>query len=118
MRQESMHEKEQFLPGIIMATQTEVFSKLEHLCTLGNPEVTKAVRGLQMLIPTDNRVSEMMDVFTHAPLEGAGATEDHATPTTPQAALSNYFSPANTSPTQLLYNLEVKQAAMPINTLR
>ncbi len=112
-----MHEKEQFLPGIIMATQTEVFSKLEHLCTLGSPEVTKAVRGLQMLIPTDHRVSEMMDVFTHAPLEGAGATEDHATPTTPQAALSSYLSPANTSPTQLLYNLEVKQAAMSINIM-
>ncbi len=115
--QASMHEKEQFLPGIIMATQTEVFSKLEHLCTLGSPEVTKAVRGLQMLIPTDHRVSEMMDVFTHAPLEGAGATEDHATPTTPQAALSNYLSPANTSPTQLLYNLEVKQAAMSISIM-
>ncbi len=103
-----MREMEQNLPGVIMASQPEVFTKLEHLCTLGCSEVTKAVRGLLMLIPTDHRLSEVMDVFTHAPLEGAGATEDHATPTTPQAVLTNYFSPTNTSPTQLLYNLEVK----------
>ncbi len=91
-----------------MASQADVFTKLEHLCTLGSSDVTLAVRGLLMLIPTDHRLSEVMDVFTHTQLEGAGATEDHATPTTPQAVLTDYFGLTNTSPTQLLYNLEVK----------
>ena len=90
-----------------MASQTEIFSKLEALCSLGSPEVIKAVRGLLMLIPTDTHITEVMDVFTHTPLEGAGVTDSADTPTTPQAVLSKFFSPANTSPTLLLYNLEV-----------
>lgn len=107
-RQALARDMEQSLPGVIMATQTEVFSKLEHLCSMESSKVIKAVRGLLMLIPTDHRIAEVMNVFTHTPLEGPGATEDPDTPTTPQGVLGKYFSTSCTSPTQLLYNLEVK----------
>ena len=88
-----------------MASRKELFDKLEQLCALGCPRVITGVRNLLMLIPTDRTVSDLMEVFTHH--TPGGASEDPDTPLTPQAVLEKYVSPSSTSPTQLLYNLEV-----------
>ncbi len=58
-----------------------------------------------MLLPTDHRVVEALEVFVnHAP---QGASEDPQSPPSPQAVLAEYFDASNTTPTLLLYHLEV-----------
>jgi len=49
-----------------------------------------------------------MEVFVHSQMERTGATEEPDTPTSPQAVLNKFYSTTNTSPTLLLYNLEVR----------
>ena len=104
-RQALAQEQERNLPGVIMAGRKELFDKLEQLCILGSARVIAAVRNLLMLIPTDRTVSDVLEVFAHQ--TPGGASEDPDTPLTPQAVLEKYITPSNTSPTQLLYNLEV-----------
>lgn len=108
-RQALARDMELNLPGVIMATQTETFLRLEHLCSLKSSKVISAVRGLLMLIPTDHMIAEQMDIFTHVPLESAGATEDSNVAISPQGVLTKHLSTMSTSPTQLLYNLEVRR---------
>ena len=105
-RQALAQEQERSLPGVIMAGRKELFDKLEQLCALGSARVITGVRNLLMLIPTDYNVSDMLEVFTHQ--TPGGASEDPDTLLTPQAVLEKYITPSNTSPTQLLYNLEVQ----------
>ena len=88
-----------------MASRKELFDKLEQLCALSNAQVITGVRNLLMLIPTDRTVSDVLEVFTHQ--TPGGASEDPDVALTPQAVLEMYFTPSSTSPTQLLYNLEV-----------
>ena len=88
-----------------MAGKKELFDKLEQLCALGSARVISGVRDLLMLIPTDRTISDMLEVFTHQ--TPGGASEDPDTPLTPQAVLEKHVTPSSTSPTQLLYNLEV-----------
>ena len=104
-RQALAQEQERNLPGVIMASRKELFDKLEQLCALGSARVITGVRNLLMLIPTDRTVSDMLEVFTHQ--TPGGASEDPDTPLTPQAVLEKFITPSSTSPTQLLYNLEV-----------
>ena len=58
-----------------------------------------------MLLPTNQQVTDALEVFTYQPSEGA--SEDPQSPPSPQTVLEKYFGTNNTSPTQLLYNLEV-----------
>ena len=62
-----------------------------------------------MLIPTDHRVVDVLDVFSHQASQGA--SEDPQSPPSPSTVLEDYFSPTNTTPTKLLYNLEVRGLA-------
>ena len=105
-RQALALEQEKCLPGVIMASRKELFERLEQLCGLGSSRVINGVRNLLMLIPTDRTVSDVMEVFTHQ--TPGGASEDPDSALTPQAVLEEYISPSSTSPTQLLYNLEVQ----------
>ena len=91
-----------------MAGRRELFDKLEQLCTLNSARVITGVRNLLMLIPTNHTINDVLEVFTHQ--TPGGASEDPNTPLTPQAVLEKYIAPSNTSPTQLLYNLEVYTA--------
>ena len=95
-----------------MASQKELFDKLEQLCSLGSSRVITGVRNLLMLIPTDRTVGDVMEVFTHQ--SPGGASEDPDSALTPQAVLEKYISPTSTSPTQLLYNLEVSTSVCAI----
>ena len=98
-------EQERCLPGVVMASSTTTFDKLEELCDIGNPRIIATVRSLLMLIPTDHRISETLEMFTSS--TPGGASEDPQSPASPQTILDEYFNPSNTSPTKLLYNLEV-----------
>lgn len=89
-----------------MACRRELFDKLEQLCTLNSARVITGVRNLLMLIPTNHTVSDVLEVFTHQ--TPGGASEDPDVTLTPQAVLEKYIAPSSTSPTQLLYNLEVR----------
>ncbi len=63
-----------------------------------------------MLLPTDRRVVEALEVFMHhAP---QGASEDPQSPPSPQAVLTKYFDTSSTTPTLLLYHLEVRALAL------
>jgi len=104
-RQALAQEQERALPGVIMSNKKEVFDKLEQLCELGDPGVIMGVRSLLMLLPTNHQIMEALEVFTYQPPEGA--SEDPHSPPSPQAVLEEFFGTNNTSPTQLLYNLEV-----------
>ena len=64
-----------------------------------------AVRNLLMLIPTDHRVADALEVFSHQ--AAGGASEDPQSPPSPQVVLKEYLDTSSSSPTQLLYNLEV-----------
>ena len=64
-----------------------------------------------MQIPTDHRVIEALEVFTHHVSQGA--SEDPQSPPSPQVVLKKYFDTSNTSPTLLLYNLEVSLGEVP-----
>lgn len=108
-RQALAQEQERGLPGVIMASRKELFDKLEQLCILGSARVITGVRNLLMLIPTDRSVSDVLEVFTHQ--TPGGASEDPDSALTPQAVLEKYVSPSIASPTQLLYNLEVRDSA-------
>ena len=88
-----------------MAGRRELFDKLEQLCTLNSARVITGVHNLLMLIPTNHAISDALEVFIHQ--TPGGASEDPDTPLSPQAVLEKYITPSSTSPTQLLYNLEV-----------
>ena len=97
--------QERSLPGVIISRQRAIFDRLEDLCQIGDSAIITRVRSLLMLIPTDHRPGEAMDIFTHhAP---QGASEDPQSPASPHTVLRDYFDPAKTTPTKLLYNLEV-----------
>jgi len=68
--------------------------------------VIMGVRSLLMLLPTNHQIMEALEVFMYQPPEGA--SEDPHSPPSPQAVLEEFFGTNNTSPTQLLYNLEVQ----------
>ena len=79
---------------------------MEELCSLGNASIIKAVRQLLMLVPTNVRIAQAIEVF--GPQSGGGASEDSQEKVaSPQCVLEQLFSTSGTSPTQLLYNLEV-----------
>ncbi len=87
--------------------------KLEELCALGSPSIIRGVHNLLLLVPTDPSVMHAVEGF--APQEvGGGASEDSAPSSqdgsrpSPQAVLDQFFSTSRTTPTQLLYNLEVR----------
>jgi hypothetical protein len=93
---------------VILASREEFFIKMEDLCSLGSSSIIKAVRNLLMLVPTDTRKAQAVEVFT--PQAGGGASGDsQGDSSTPQAVLEQLFSTSGTSPTQLLYNLEVRR---------
>lgn len=106
-RQALAAEYERNLPGVILASKEEFFVKMEDLCGLGSSSIIKAVRNLLMLVPTDSRRMQAMEVFS--PQAGGGASDDsQANSASPQAVLEQLFSTSGNSPTQLLYNLEVR----------
>ena len=112
-RQALANEHERNLPGVILASRKEFFIKLEELCALGSPSVIWEVRNLLLLVPTDPRVAQAVEVF--APQDvGGGASEDSSPSSqdgsrlSPQMVLDQLFSTSGTTPTQLLYNLEVR----------
>ena len=72
---------------------------------MGNAQVIMGVRNLLRLIPTDSRVLQALEAF--GPQSGGGASEDSQENVTPKTVLEKYFSTSETTPTQLLYNLEV-----------
>lgn len=81
---------------------------MEELCALCSPSIIKEVRNLLLLVPTDTRVAQVIEVF-EPPQLGGGASEDsQGVSCTPQTVLEELFSTSETSPTQLLYNLEVR----------
>lgn len=82
-----------------------MFDRLEDLCQLGNSAIIKRVRSLLMLIPTDPRPVEAMEIFTHQASQGA--SDDPQNSGSPHTILRDYFDPSQTTPTKLLYNLEV-----------
>ena len=105
-RQSLANEQERNLPGVILASREEFFIKMEKLCSLGSTRVIKEVRNLLMLVPTDSRILQALEVFS--PQLGGGASEDlQEKGSTPQKVLEQLFSPSGTSSTQLLYHLEV-----------
>ena len=60
-----------------------------------------------MLVPTDSRKMQAMEVFS--PQAGGGASDDsQGNLASPQTVLEQLFSTSGNSPTQLLYNLEVR----------
>ncbi|XP_019864038.1 PREDICTED: uncharacterized protein LOC109593374 [Amphimedon queenslandica] len=90
-----------------MANEKDIFTKLEQLCQSGEPRVIEAVRTLLSLIPINQKVLEALEVFVH-PISTEGASEDTRLPPTPAAVLSDFYDASKVSPTQLLYNLEVR----------
>ena len=60
-----------------------------------------------MLLPTDSRVVEALEVFMHHGPQGA--SEDPQSPPSPHVVLKEYFDASNTTPTLLLYHLEVQR---------
>ena len=83
-----------------------MFDRLETLCQMGNSAIIARVRSLLMLIPTDPRPVEAMEIFTHQAPQGA--SDDPQNPASPHTILRDYFDPAKTTPTKLLYSLEVQ----------
>ncbi|XP_019857623.1 PREDICTED: ubiquitin carboxyl-terminal hydrolase 24-like [Amphimedon queenslandica] len=109
--------QERLLPGVIMANEKDIFTKLEQLCQSGEPRVIEAVRTLLSLIPINQKVLEALEVFVH-PISTEGASEDTRLPPTPAAVLSDFYDASKVSPTQLLYNLEVLSGKlMPTNQI-
>ena len=72
---------------------------------MGSSAVIYRSRNLLMLIPTDPRPVDTMEIFTHQTPQGA--SDDPQNPASPHTILRNYFDPAKTTPTQLLYSLEI-----------
>lgn len=93
---------------MILASREEFFTKMEELCALESASVIKGVRNLLMLVPTDTRVAQAMEAFGPAQSGGgASSGESQEKQLSPKAVLEQLFSTSGTSPTQLLYNLEV-----------
>ena len=123
--------QERLLPGVMMASEKDIFLKLEQLCQTGepryedisptthqtpppphlppSPSVICAVRNLLKLIPINQRVLEALEVFIHQTPHGA--SDDTQAPPTPQEVLKEFYDATNVSQTQLLYNLEVGGAS-------
>ena len=97
--------QEKSLPGVILSRQKAVFDRLEDLCQMSSSSIIFRVRSLLMLIPTDPRPVENMEIFTHTTPQGA--SEDPQSPASPHTVLRDYFDPAKTTPTRLLYSLEI-----------
>ena len=72
---------------------------------MGSSAIITRVRSLLMLIPTDPRPVETMEIFTHQTPQGA--SDDPQNPASPHTILRDYFDPSKTTPTKLLYSLEV-----------
>ncbi|CAI8010592.1 Ubiquitin carboxyl-terminal hydrolase 24, partial [Geodia barretti] len=104
-RQSLGQEQEKSLPGVILSRQKAVFDRLEDLCQMSSSSIIFRVRSLLMLIPTDPRPVENMEIFTHTTPQGA--SEDPQSPASPHTVLRDYFDPAKTTPTRLLYSLEI-----------
>ena len=104
-RQSMAQEQERSLPGVIISRQKAVFDRLEDLCQMGNSAIITRVRSLLMLIPTDPRPVEAMEIFTHQAPQGA--SEDPQNSASPHTILRDYFDPSKTTPTKLLYSLEI-----------
>ena len=60
-----------------------------------------------MLVPTDARLAQAVEVLGPAQSEGGASEDSQEKLLSPQAVLEQLFSTSGTSPTQLLYNLEV-----------
>lgn len=85
--------------------------KLEELCSLGSPHVTREVRALLILVPTNTRIIQALEVL--GPRPGGGASDDSQSEgISPQFVLEELFSTIETSSTQLLYNLEVLSSCL------
>jgi ubiquitin carboxyl-terminal hydrolase 9/24 len=107
--------QERLLPGVIMATERDIFSKLETLCKLEEPRITAVVRALLSLLPINQKVLEALEVFIH-PSTSQGATDDTGPQPSPQHVLDSLFNASNILPTILVYNIEVLSGKlMPAN---
>ncbi len=105
-RQALAEEMERNLPGVLLASRKIFFDKLEELCSLGCPSITAQVRRLLLLVPTNTRILQALEVFGSRP--GGGASEDaQQDSASPSSVLADLFSSSRTTSTQLLYNLEV-----------
>ena len=87
---------------------------MEELCALGSPSIIREVRNLLLLVPTDPRVGQAVEVF--APQDAGGGASEDSSPSSqdgscpsPQAVLDQLFSASSNKPTQLLYNLEASR---------
>ena len=71
--------------------------------------IVMAVRQLLSLIPVNHSITEALEAFIHPTSSSQGASEDSRSPPTPQMVLNEHYDASGVSPTQLLYNLEVRK---------
>uniref|UniRef100_A0A2C9KAF6 Ubiquitinyl hydrolase 1 n=1 Tax=Biomphalaria glabrata TaxID=6526 RepID=A0A2C9KAF6_BIOGL len=119
-------EQEKMLPGVVMAKGGEVFEMLYQLTELDEPKITKRVQKLLMLIPTDQAVSDALDLICHKQiLKSVASSEDLSgvksspkksaptssatVPVSPKETIRNLFdcNKPDMSAFRVLYNLEV-----------
>ena len=103
---------EKNLPGVILASRGVFFLKLEKLCSLGCPRVTLEVRNLLILVPSNPRIVQALEVFGPHPGGGGASDDSPSEDVSPQAVLDRLLSTSRMSYTQLLYNLEVLSSCL------
>ncbi|XP_046339329.2 ubiquitin carboxyl-terminal hydrolase 24-like isoform X2 [Haliotis rufescens] len=118
-------EQEKMLPGYVMAQGGQVFEMLYQLTELDEAKITKRVRKLLMLIPTDPAVAEGLDSISQKSLKPSSSSDDvssgkssprkspnpaaNSTRPAPKEVLKSLFDVTGPemSAFRVLYNLEV-----------